>query len=404
MLETIREYARERLARIDEAEEIAQGHLRHFLELAETAEPELWAQQTDVWLPRFDADDANFKAALGSAIQRENAEVAVRLAGSLYPFWEIRARHGEARTWLTRALGLRGAVAPIYRAKALVAAGRATVWQFDWPAAVTLLEEAAELSRRVDDLDGVGRCLGFIGHVRLFTGDRAGAAAALDDGVELARHTGNRVSLARALYNAAWVPIEYRDFERAGEMFEEAAGIARAEGMKPIVAVSLMRLGYSEALAGHFEQAAGHLNGAIALFDELGETLWKPVALRYVGLLALLRGNVDEAESWLRASLLEGRERAPRFDFLHWIEALAGVAAARGEFVRAATLWGATDTLFERLGLAILEENRQVRERFRDDVRESLDAASRSESSARGHAMTLNDAVNYALTKGEVTG
>jgi tetratricopeptide (TPR) repeat protein len=399
MLETIREYAGERLAESREAERLAERHVQHFLAVAETAEPELWAQHTDIWLPRLDPEEANFRAALSWAIRREEAEIAVRLAGSLYPFWEIRARHGEARAWLSRALALDGAVPDSCRAKALVAAGRATTWQFDWPTAITLLEEAAELSRKLGDLDGVGRCVGFIGHLRLFTGDRAGAAEALNEGVELARSRGDRRGLARALYNAAWVPIEERHFDRAREMFEEAAEIALAEDMKPNLALSFMRLGYSEALARHFDRAASRLNDALALFDELGVTMWTPVAHRYLGLLALLRGKIDEAETILRTSLLEGREQAPQFDFLHWIEALAGVAAAKGEAVRALTLWGATDGLFERLGLAILEENRQVREEFREEVDGSIDSDARAEAWAQGQAMTLDQAVAYALSE-----
>ena len=403
MLETIREYAGGRLAKSGEAGMLAQQHVQHFLELAETAEPELWAQHTDVWLPLLDPEEANFRAALGWVIRREEAEVAVRLTGSLYPFWEIRARHGEARAWLNQALALDGAVPPSCRAKALVAAARATSWQSEWPTAIPLLEEAAELSRKLNDVEGVGRCLGFIGHGRLYTGDNAGAAAALNEGVELARGTGDRRSLARALYNAAWAAIEKRDFDRAREMFEEAAGIARAESMKPNLALSLMRLGYSEALAGDFDQAASCLNEAVVLFDELGTTTWTPVAHRYLGLLALLRGKIDEAESLLRTSLMEGREQAPQFDLPHWIEELAAVAAAKGDAVRAATLWGATDALFERFGLATLEENRQVRERFREDVGGSTDRDLRAEAWAQGHVLTLQQAIAYALTEEAVT-
>jgi non-specific serine/threonine protein kinase len=124
-------------------------------------------------------------------------------------------------------------------------------------------------------------------------------------------------------------------------------------------------------------------------------TLWTPVAHRYLGLLALLRGEVDEAEAILRTSLLDGRDHAPQFDFLHWLEALAGVAAAQGNAARAATLWGATDGLFENIGLALLEENRQVRERYRDDARVSSDGGSWE----RGRAMTLQQAVDYAVTE-----
>ena len=377
---------------------LAQQHVQHFLELAETAEPELWAQRTDVWLPRLDLEEANFRAALGSSIRREEPEIAVRLAGSLYPYWEIRARHGEARAWLSQALALGGSVPLSSRAKALVAAGRATAWQFDWPAAVMLLEEGAELCRKLEDLEGVGRCLGFIAHARLFTGDSAGAAAALNEGVELARSTGDRRSLARALYNAAFAPIEERNFDRARAMFEEAAGIAQAEGMKLSLALCLIHLGYTAILAGDFEHAASRLNEGVDLLDELGETTWTPVAHLYFGLRALLGGQIEEAESILRTSLMEGREQAPQQQLADWIEALAAVATAKGEAVRAATLWGATDALFERRGLAVLEANRQVRALFREEVGGSTDTDSQADAWALGHVMTLQQAIAYALS------
>jgi tetratricopeptide (TPR) repeat protein len=323
----------------------------------------------------------------------------VRLAGSLYPYWEIRGRHGEARTWLGRALAIGGAVAARYRAKALVAAGRATAWQFDWPAAITLLEEGAEICRELEDPEGVGRCLGFIAHARLFTGDSAGAAAALNEGLELARSTGDRRSLAKALYNAAFAGIEERDFDRAREMFEEAARIARAEGMKLSLALSLIHLGYTALLAGDFERSASRLNEGVDLFHELGETTWTPVAHLYLGLRALLGGQIQEAESILRTSLLEGREHAPQQQLPDWIEALAAVATAKGEALRAATLWGATGAVFEIRGLATLEANRQVRGRFGDEVEGSPESDARAEAWAHGHAMTLQQAIAYALSE-----
>jgi predicted ATPase/class 3 adenylate cyclase len=403
MLETIREYASERLAESGEAEKIGRRHAKYFLELAEQAEPGLWAAQTDVWLPRLDPEETNFRAALSWAIARGDAELAVRLAGSLFPFWEIRARQGEARVWLSRALALDGAVPPSCRAKALVAAGRATAWHGDMRRAIALLEEAVELSQQLGDLEGVGRCLGFIGHSLLFTGDTERAAAVLDEAVALARNTGNPHGVARAIYNSAFVAVEQGDFDRACELFGEAAQISRSEGTTLQEAMCLAHLGYACALAGEYERAADLLDEGAALFTELGETTWTQVAFRYQGLLALLDGRINEAESLLRTSLMEGREQAPQWEVAYWTEELAAVATAKGEILRAAKLWGATDALFEKLGLAILEENRQVRERFRDEARESPDSDSRKEAWEQGRAMTLDQAVAYALT-GETVG
>ena len=167
--------------------------------------------------------------------------------------------------------------------------------------------------------------------------------------------------------------------------------------------LSLMRLGYTEALAGRFEQAHDHVHESIAVFEELGATTWTPIARRYLGLLALLRGHVGEAEALLRASLHEGRDHAPLFDLPRWIEGLAAVAASRDDAARAATLWGAADALFERLELGVLEEDRQVRGLWRHEIDGALDRASLTEGWARGHAMTLEQAVAYALTEEAVT-
>ena len=395
MLETIREYAGERLEQTGEGVGLARRHARLFLELAERSEPALWAQRTGDWLPRLDPEEANFRAALEWSID-DSAESAIRLSGALYPYWEIRARQKEARVWLSRSLQLRADVPPELRAKALIAAGRVAGWDSDWLASSALLEEAVELCRALGDTAGVGRCLGFIGHVRLFQGDVAGAAEALDEGVELARKMEDQQGLARALGNAAWSAIEARDFARARRMWEEGAVISRALSMKPGEALCVAHIGYAEALAGNFDSARRHVGESLVLFEEIGQTTWTPVAQRYLGLVALLDGHVELAEEQLRASLAQGRDSAPQFHLVYWLDELAAVASAKGEDERAATLWAATDTQYERLGMAVIEEGRQVRERYRQSI-DRLSGGAAAAARARGRAMTLDDAVHFAL-------
>ena len=397
MLETIREFAVGHLS-ADSRTGFVRAHARYFLELAESSESALWKQHTEVWLPRLDCEESNLRAALGWTVE-ESAEAAVRLSVALYPYWEIRARQKEARMWLERALGLVGVVPLELRAKGLIAAGRAAGWDSDWSVASALLEEAVDLCRQLGDTTGVGRCLGFIGHVRLFQGDVAGAAAVLNEGVELARTTNDRLGLARALSNGAWVAIEERDFARARQMWEEGASISEAEGMKPGQALCVVHIGYADALAGDFDRALGSLEEGLVLFGELGETTWTPVAQRYIGLVALLSGKLDVAEEALRASLLRGRDRAPQFHLVYWLDELAAVAAARGDTQRAATLWAATDAQYERLGMAVIEEGRQVRERYRRESDDGPEGAT-ADARARGRSMALQSAVSFALSGG----
>jgi tetratricopeptide (TPR) repeat protein len=370
---------------------LSQRHATHFLALAERAEPELWRQATDVWIPRLDAEQPNIRRALEWAFAQDDVKAAYRLAGALYPYWEIRGQHGEARMWLSRVLDRDGEVSPRLRAKALTALGRATSGFGDRPQMLALLEEAATISRQLGDLEGVGRCLGFIGHGYLFSGDHERAAAVLEEGVELARKIGDARSLQRAISNAAAAAIELRDFERARDMYAESAELARSEGLTVSVGLTTALLGYTLTLAGDFAAAEEELTAATAVFAHLGDSTWTQSVFRYRGFLLLLRGDVDQAELVLRDSLARGRDHSRIHELARWVEDLAAVADAKGESERAATLWGAADALLEKAGEAILEEDRQVRQRYRSGNQDP-------DALAVGQSMTLDEAIDFALS------
>jgi predicted ATPase len=392
MLETIREYAAELASSDGVTDALSYRHAEHFLEVAERAEPELWRTISGGWVPRLDAEQPNMRRALEWLFAQDDAEAACRLAGALYMYWELRGQHGEARTWLSQALEQDGDLSPRLRAKALIGLGRATSAFGDNARMLALLEEAAAISRQLGDVEGVGRCLGFIGHGYLFTGDHEKAAAALDEGVELARQLGDARSLQRAVGNAAAAALESRDFERARQMYTESVELARSAGLTVGLALATALRGYMLTLSGDFAAAEDELAAAAALFADLGDSTWTEAVFRYRGLLLLMRGDVDQAEVVLRDSLARGRDHSRLHELARWVEDLAAVADAKDEGARAATLWGAADALLERAGEAMLEEDRQVRERYR---RENQDAA----ALARGRAMTLDEAIDFALSQ-----
>jgi predicted ATPase/class 3 adenylate cyclase len=391
MLETIREYAAERAAEAGTAESLSHRHAVHFLAVAERAEPELWRTISGGWVPRLDAEQPNIRRALEWLFAQDDVEAACRLAGALYMYWELRGQHGEARTWLSRVLDRDGDLSPRLRAKALTGLGRATSAFGDRARMLALLEEAAAISRQLGDLEGVSRCLGFIGHGYLFSGDHEKAAAALDEGVELARQLGDARSLQRAIGNAAAAALERRDFERARDMYTESVDLARSAGLTVGLALATALLGYTLTLAGDFAAAEEQLATAAAMFADHGDSTWRQAVLRYRGLLLLLRGDVDEAELVLRDSLARGRDHSRVHELARWVEDLAAVAEARGENERAATLWGAADARLEKAGEAILEEDRQVRARYRSETQDP-------DAWRGGQAMTLEEAIDYALS------
>ena len=136
MLETIREYALERLVATGERAPLRQQHAGYYLRLAEQAEPELDRQQQDIWLERLEREHDNLLAALDAAWEQKSAEVALRLCGALAIFWHTHGYLSEGRRWIDAALSIAPADPALtaLRAKALSGAGRLALTQGDYAA------------------------------------------------------------------------------------------------------------------------------------------------------------------------------------------------------------------------------------------------------------------------------
>src|SRR5215211_5247743 len=132
MLETVHEFAREKLGQSQEAEEIKRVHAQYFLTLAEEAYPELKGANQLEWLERLEAEHDNMRAALSWASERKEAEVALRLGGALWRFWSVRGYYSEGRRWLQEALSMDGRGSPGSRAMALAGAGSLASVQGDY--------------------------------------------------------------------------------------------------------------------------------------------------------------------------------------------------------------------------------------------------------------------------------
>jgi len=145
MLETIHEFAREKLGESAEAEQIKRVHAQYFLTLAEEAYPELKGSHQLEWLERLEAEHDNMRAALSWALERKEEEVSLRLGGALWWFWSVRGYYSEGRRWLEEALAIDGHVSPEVRAMALAGAGALASEQGDLDRAQEAYEEGLEL-------------------------------------------------------------------------------------------------------------------------------------------------------------------------------------------------------------------------------------------------------------------
>ena len=219
MLETIHEFARERLEASGEAEETNRLHAEYFLALAEGAEPELTGPDQLACLERLESEHDNMRAALQWSLEKE-PETAFRLAGMLARFWEIRSDFSEGSRWLEAALRQSGRPHTVTeaatRAKLLSEAGTFAYYRADFDHAVGLHGEALELYRDLGDDSGVAFALMCLGAQYGEKGDHERAAPFFEEALALSRRIGDRRNIVTTLQNLAEVE-RHEGQLRAGE-------------------------------------------------------------------------------------------------------------------------------------------------------------------------------------------
>ncbi len=257
ILETIRQYAREKLFESGEGEKIRDQHLKAFLELAEQAEPEIRGHNQRLWLNRLDEELENLRSALEWA-QARDAEACLRLASLLWRFWDIRGYGNEGLDWFTKVIALTEGLHTVTRAKGLTRAA-IVVWNLGYQrlwkkwieeahamykelddkpglalalTSLNLSEEALHLSREIGDHELTGSNLRTLGYEALLRNDLTSAASLMEQGLKEIRLSGNERLIGMALQDLSEVTLVQGDSERAQNLIEEALSLAQEIGDK----------------------------------------------------------------------------------------------------------------------------------------------------------------------------
>ena len=194
LLETVRQYGRERLEEAGEAAFVREQHAGHYLAVAEEAEPELRGERQLAWLERLETEHDNLRVAMAWLLWRGESEVAARLGWALWLFWGIRTHLAEGRRSMERALSARGSVAMTEsaRAKALFVAGMMANYQGDHLSAEPLVQESLRLFTDLEDKVGTAYALSNAGYVALGRGRFRQAIAVIEEAADLFLEEGGR--------------------------------------------------------------------------------------------------------------------------------------------------------------------------------------------------------------------
>jgi predicted ATPase/class 3 adenylate cyclase/DNA-binding CsgD family transcriptional regulator len=363
LLETVRQYCRDRLLEIGEADEIRRRHRDWCLGLVERADPELRGPEQEVWLKRLEAEHDNLRAALEwSNTDSRAPAMTLRLAGALYWFWFIHGYWNEGRGWLEGVLSRSGDARERALPKVLLGAAHLARQQGDYERATELSERGLALCRDLEDTERIPWFLINFGLVTWYQGDAA----------------------------------------RATSLFEESLALSRDLGDRWLMSMSLAQLGGLVATAkSDHVRAAALLTESLALSTEVGDKYRIAFALRGLGTVALRRGHLEDAAAHYRNSLVLSREVNEGWLTQECLVGLAGVACGLGYCRRAAQLFAAAEALRETLGLHRLAADERDREQRVAAARAALGDEAFPAAWTEGRAMALERAIEIAMAPRE---
>jgi tetratricopeptide (TPR) repeat protein len=397
MLETIREYALDRLERSGEWELLRQRHANYFVVLAEEAEPEILGADQVLWLERLEAERDNFRAALGWLLGRGDTELALRLAGSLRRAWVARGYLSETRRWLEAAFDRGLAVPPQVRAKALYGLGRVALVQGDYVEAIPSLEQSARLFRELGEAEGLVFSLADLGFIATAQGRHEDAQRFAQESLAEAKAAGNERAIAAALHSLACTKLDADEYGEARALFEQSLALRRKLGDKRNIANSLCYLGSVALLKGDYEQATALLDESLALGRDLGNLLIVSAALANESLVALATEDAGLANALCIEGLALSHELGDKRTAVECLHGLAGVAAVQGDPLQAALFSGAAENLHAAIKAPPSPAERMVGERFLPIARTAVGDASFEAAWTEGRRMGYDAAVAYAL-------
>jgi predicted ATPase len=354
MLETIREYATERLAESGEAQELGRRHAEHFLALAEEAYPHLRGSPKE-WLDRLDVEHDNFRAALDWLEASGRTQLALQLAGAMSRFWYMRGHLAEG--WRALESLLRADERPTAaRARALNGVAVMAANGEDLATGRLRAEEALELHRKLGDAWGAAYSIFMLGIIATEESDWAKALPLFEESLRAFRELGDEHYILLATDGLAWMYRALGDRERSRSLHEGLLDRARAQSDEVVVAVQLFQL-------------------ASFAFEE---------------------GRVQDAFRMLKESLRINRDHdrpgGIAENLCHFAEFLA--ADRRAEM--AVRLLSKAEALSEEIG-GVPSWVAELNEKTLITLHAQLDEAAFGEAWEQGRALTLDEAVTLAL-------
>lgn len=338
MLETIREFGLTCLHAGGEVEESGNAHANYYLNYMEEAASYLRGAQQKEWLTRIEREQENLRAALEWFIARKETDAALRLCEAYGKFCGLSGYWSEEQRWFTLIFALPGEPS-MMRARVLRRAGHLAYRLRDLEKARAWYEESMQLSRALDDKYNLAGVLGGLAWtlVRMHN-TTISVLSLLEEGVEMARASGERWSLANALESLGRFVYRQGQFEQAHQLLTESVTLIRMVGDKEGLARFLFPFVTLELSRGNTSQAAAMAQESFGLAQGLGTIPLKAMALESLGCVALFQGDYERARDFFTQRIAFARDLGDFPAVAKCQVLLGGIMLAQGDLGRAEIL------------------------------------------------------------------
>jgi len=358
LLETIHQYARERLEESSEANELHKRHAEYFVLLAESAEPELRGPRQEFWSAKLRFEYDNLRAALAWSLKNLDASIGLRLVGSLAEFWYYEGPISEGEKWISQALSRRNEVPLSISAKVLNGAGMLAFARGDPERGKQWNRAALSIARQLQDKSSTAWSLFWLSaHATNNPDEYHEGIKFCEEALALYQELDYKPGLAWVYNQLGELTRLVKDYKRARIYYEESLAVCRQTGNRRREAIALVNLSYAAQHQDDYRQAEKYALEGLALLNEL--------KLKYHSTIVL--------------------------------SMLAGPVAAQGKARRAATLLGASEAIFESMSVSLQPADKVEIDGYVALAREQLGEPEFEEAWAEGRRMTSEQAIAFAL-------
>lgn len=392
LLETVREYAWERLSESSDAAGARSKHASYFLQLAHSAEHELRGPDLSRWADQLEAERDNFRAALTWFEEEGRGVDQLSLAAALWRYCYLRGRYRQGREWLGTALdNATDAPSPLL-ANALYGAGALAFFECDYDDAYAYCTRALDLFTAGGDVRGAGRTLNRLGAIARERADYDRALELHERSLASFKEAGDEWETANSLQLAGFAAWLAGDFDRAVALSGESVNLFRNLNDKERTAWALLDLGAVAHYKGDFDDAEPLLGESLTLFEDIDFKEGIAWIQNLLGLTALKTDDLDRAHELLSHSLSIHAELNDRWRAASVLETIAALLCRRDEHATACKLLGCAGRIRESIGTPVPRVERGDRDQTESVLREHLGDSAFERERETGAALMLEEA------------